>query len=138
MRASRLRRPNAAERINGCTHIGTEDKHPEGNCERRYFRQLLLVDGYEVNGVRKSRCNYHQCAGEAQCFSIAGVVHQEYATGRQQYAQHGMHGELLMAEDSHDDSDQKRIDEKDGGCDACRHIIVADEQGQRGQGHENP
>lgn len=115
-----------------------EQQHVEGQLHGGDLLQARTVHAYDVQGVGERRAHDQQDAHRAQHLAAVAFVQQGDARQRQEDAGDGEFRYLLLEEEGHDERHHDGIDEQQGRGDTRRHVSVAKEQGERGEGEHKP
>ena len=111
----------------------TEKQHIEGHLEGRELAERGSVDPDDVDGIGERRGHDEQRARKAQRRAVARAVEQADARECQQDAEGGLQRELLVEAHGHDERHHDGIDEEQRRCDAGVHVVVAQEERERGE-----
>lgn len=115
-----------------------EQKDIKSHFERRDGFQRRTVHPDDINGVSERR-NHHQdrpCKVERR--AVGALIEQRDTAQRQQDTQRRLRGEFLPKAEGHNQRHEDRVDEQQRRGYAGIHVVITQEQGQRGEGDQQP
>ena len=115
-----------------------EDEHVKRDGQRGDAFQPRTVDGHDIDGVGDGRGQHEQHAHEVQRGTVLPLVEQGDAAKGKGDAGDGEQREAFVEDERHDEGHENGVDKEERGGYARRHVVVALEKGERGDGYEQP
>lgn len=114
----------------------SEYQYIEGNLYGSHLLESGLVDPDDVACVGEGGGHDEQNTDRVECNTVVSLVEHGYTAQCDEDAEYGEPRDFLFEEEGHDDGYHDWVDEQYGRGDSGIHVIVTQEEGQRGNCNE--